>query len=85
MIRLAWEPERGDCNNPVTRHPSLLRWLGSPGASQFEEGLMACCCCVAPEGDEDVSGVVADGYQNALRDFPSYFRKLRKSSSLQDW
>ena len=57
MIRLAWGPERGDFNNPVTRCPSLLRWLGSPWASShLEEGLMTCCCCVTPEGNEEVSG-----------------------------
>ena len=56
-IRLVWEPERDDCNNPVTRCPSLPLWLWCPGASsQLEEGLMACCYCATPEGDEEVSG-----------------------------
>ena len=53
---LVWEPERGDCNNPVMRCPSLLLWLGSSVASsQLEEALIA-CCCATPESDEEVSG-----------------------------
>ena len=43
-IHRVWEPETGDCNNPVIRCPSLLWWLGSlRDSSQLEESLRACC------------------------------------------
>ena len=40
---------------------------------------MACCCCTTPEDNEELSGILAEGYQNALRDFLYYLRKLREN------